>query len=264
MRIKKRRRASTNPLERANRKSDEAFIADYLQSGPNKAPSPWTSQWAHPRTGAGYYISLSRSSRTAEKDLDSCFRLIEETSRPDYEKSSMKWQPDKKLREMRSVDLRYIIVRDRAGSVQGFTSLMPTFEEGQPVVYCYEIHLMPELRGTGIAALLMSFLETVAANLPPIQKIMLTCFLSNKRALGFYNRLGFGIDEISPKERNLRSGRTFMPDYVIMSKTVRRRSDDSCEMQPEGSRFGQSDEGGLKLAGAAREGSGLSSQVQEA
>lgn len=59
----------------------------------------------------------------------------------------MKWQPDKKVKEMHSGDLRYILVKDAAGTIQGFTSLMPTFEEGQPVVYCYEIHLKPELRG---------------------------------------------------------------------------------------------------------------------
>ena len=33
------------------------------------------------------------------------------------------------------------------GSIRGFTSLMPTWEEGEPVVYCYEIHLKPEMRG---------------------------------------------------------------------------------------------------------------------
>lgn len=51
---------------------------------------------------------------------------------------------------MKSPEMRYIIVRDAAaagGSIRGFTSLMPTWEEGEPVVYCYEIHLKPEMRG---------------------------------------------------------------------------------------------------------------------
>lgn len=63
------------------------------------------------------------------------------------------------MREMRSPELRYVLVTEVAGDdeekseggaakrIRGFTSLMPTFEEGQPVVYCYEIHLMEELRG---------------------------------------------------------------------------------------------------------------------
>jgi hypothetical protein len=48
---------------------------------------------------------------------------------------------------MKSEDLRYILLKDKAGDVVAFTSLMPCFEEGEPVVYCYEIHLKPEVRG---------------------------------------------------------------------------------------------------------------------
>jgi RimJ/RimL family protein N-acetyltransferase len=67
----------------------------------------------------------------------------------------------------------------------------------------------------------MTFHSTVAANLPPVTKVMLTCFLSNQRALDFYRKLGFEKDAISPEARELRGGKTFTPDYVIMSKTVR-------------------------------------------
>lgn len=47
---------------------------------------------------------------------------------------------------MKSPDLRYTVVKSKDGQVKGFTSLMPTFEDGYPVVYCYEIHLLPELQ----------------------------------------------------------------------------------------------------------------------
>jgi len=80
-------------------------------------------------------------------DYDDCFGLIEETSREDYEKSTKRWNAGDKRREMRSPGLRYLLVKDEAGRMRGFTSLMPTYEEGQPVAYCYEIHLKPELRG---------------------------------------------------------------------------------------------------------------------
>ncbi|KAL2146430.1 hypothetical protein VTI28DRAFT_3899 [Corynascus sepedonium] len=128
----------------------------------------------------------------------------------------------KKLKEMRSPGLRYILVKEKdTMSIRGFTSLMPTYEEGEPVIYCYEIHLQSELQGTGLGSLLMSFHSTVAANLPPITKVMLTCFLSNQRGLEFYRKLGFKKDDISPVPRELRRGKIFTPDYVIMSKTVR-------------------------------------------
>ena len=48
---------------------------------------------------------------------------------------------------MKTDGLRYILVKDGNESLRAFTSLMPCFEEGEPVVYCYEIHLKPELRG---------------------------------------------------------------------------------------------------------------------
>lgn len=71
-----------------------------------------------------------------------------------------------------------------------------------------------------MGSLLMSLQATVAENLPPITKVMLTCFLSNKHAFEFYKKAGFDKDEISPEPRKLRFGKTFVPDYVIMSKAV--------------------------------------------
>ncbi|KAI1806335.1 acyl-CoA N-acyltransferase [Daldinia bambusicola] len=214
----KRRRAATNPIERANRKDDETFVKEHLC--PNS--STWT-EWINPKTHDKFSLSLTSSGNLDNEDLDACFKLVEETSRTDYESSSVGWKPNKKMTEMKSPELRYILVKDIAGSVRGFTSLMPTYEEGEPVVYCYEIHLKLELQGTGLGRTLMEFLESVAVNTPPIEKVMLTCFLSNQRASAFYKKLGFEKDEISPEPRKLRFGKEFIPDYVIMSKVVKKQ-----------------------------------------
>jgi len=48
---------------------------------------------------------------------------------------------------MRTPKLRYILVKDDEGFLAGFTSLMADFEQGQAVVYCYELHLKPQLQG---------------------------------------------------------------------------------------------------------------------
>lgn len=106
----------------------------------------WT-EWINPKTDEKYSLSLVQSGNLVVEDLEACFGLVEETSRPDYEASTIGWKPGKKLAEMKSPELRYILVKDNAGSLRGFTSLMPTYEEGEPVVYCYEIHLKPELHG---------------------------------------------------------------------------------------------------------------------
>ncbi|KAK0611054.1 hypothetical protein B0T14DRAFT_318043 [Immersiella caudata] len=216
-----RQRAPTSPIDLANRKTDEQFISEYLAHDTPENPSSWTTKWTHPKTSDHYTLTLSCPANLTPDDLQSCFALIEETSRADYENSAGKWHPTKKLKEMKSPELRYILVRDATNAIRGFTSLMPTYEEGQPVVYCYEIHLKLELKGTGLGSLLMSFHTTVANNIPIITKVMLTCFLSNHHGFKFYKRLGFETDEISPVQRKLRFGKVFSPDYVILSKRIR-------------------------------------------
>jgi RimJ/RimL family protein N-acetyltransferase len=69
----------------------------------------------------------------------------------------------------------------------------------------------------------MGLLETVAENLPPVEKVMLTCFVSNHHAVAFYERLGFERDNITPDARVLRSGEIRAVDYMIMSKKIARK-----------------------------------------
>ncbi|KAI0190811.1 acyl-CoA N-acyltransferase [Astrocystis sublimbata] len=218
----KRKRAATDPIDRVNQKSDKEFIKEHLRPSD---PS-WTS-WTHPKTNDTYTLALISAGSLESADMVACYDLIEETSRADYEASTTGWKPEKKRAEMKSPELRYIVVKNSEGTVQGFTSLMPTYEEGTPVVYCYEIHLKPELQRTGMSRLLMSLLESVAAQTPPIGKVMLTCFLSNQNALAFYTSIGFTEDPISPMPKKLRYGRVYIPDYAIMSKVIKSKAEAS-------------------------------------
>ncbi|KAM0225975.1 hypothetical protein ACHAPQ_000455 [Fusarium lateritium] len=169
----------------------------------------------------------------AEEDLEACYSLIDETSGADYRSSSLGWHAAAKKKEMRSPDLRYILVKDDDDEIKGFTSFMPTFENHEPVVYCYEIHLKPELQGTGLGKELMGYYTDVAENIPTVEKAMLTCFVSNKSALKFYEKLGFTKDDYSPRERKLRGGKVVVPDYVILSRpTASQKVDNSLAHQP--------------------------------
>lgn len=91
-------------------------------------------------------MQVARSDALSREDFRACFDLIEETSSDDY-RAGGGWHPRAKTREMKSEGLRYILVKNESRELRAFTSLMPCFEEGEPVVYCYEIHLKPELRG---------------------------------------------------------------------------------------------------------------------
>ncbi|EPE04480.1 gnat family acetyltransferase [Ophiostoma piceae UAMH 11346] len=190
---------------------------------------PWRTSWTHPKTGRDYTIKLCRSATAGDAVLDACYDLVEQTSRRDYEASTAKWRPAEKRNEMREADLRYIVVREDVEKdkyadkdrLAAFTSLMPTHEEGHAVVYCYEIHLQPDLQSTGMGALLLGFQSIVASNLgPPVSKVMLTCFVSNTHALAFYRKQGFVTDATSPEARTLRGGKKFVPDYMILSRGV--------------------------------------------
>ena len=162
--VARKRRRLLTPLEEANQLTDESFIAAYLAEGlvteldnattsrndtlmSSRTDPAWQDEWEHPNTREEYQLGFVRASKLTEADLEACLALVEETSRPDYENSTKGWQPAKKRKEMKSADLRYILVKDPEDTLRGFTSLMLTYEEGQPVVYCYEIHLKPELQG---------------------------------------------------------------------------------------------------------------------
>jgi ribosomal protein S18 acetylase RimI-like enzyme len=142
---------------------------------------------------------------------------------------------------MKLPDMKYLIVRgesmqtdksspktdaktDEPGSsalgVLGFLSFMITYEDGREVVYCYEIHLSPTVRGRGVGKLLMGRMEGIGRAVG-LEKSMLTVFKSNAVARGFYEGLGYGIDEYSPHPRRLRNGTIKEVDYLILSKALK-------------------------------------------
>ncbi|KAK4091888.1 hypothetical protein Purlil1_3727 [Purpureocillium lilacinum] len=207
------RRKPRDGIATANGKSNEEFLEEFIHPSSDRWPT-----WRHPKTGAEYTLGLLQPRDMTDEELDACFDLVEKTSGDDYRSSSVGWHPAAKKKEMRLPDLRYILVKDSIGQIRGFTSMMPTYENGEPVVYCYEIHLEDELQGTGLGKQLMGHLTAAAEGIPSVDKAMLTCFAGNARARAFYEGLGFGLDESSPRERRLRGGKVVVPDYVILSR----------------------------------------------
>lgn len=142
----------------------------------------------------------------------------------------------KKRREMRLRDLRYFLLgRGEEGLfkeegpevggmgaslVEGFLSFMLTWEDGIEVIYCYEIHLSERVRGKGVGKRLMGLLEEVGRK-AEVEKAMLTVFKRNEKAVGFYEGLGYVVDEVSPRPKKLRGGVAKEVDYLIMSKELR-------------------------------------------
>ena len=70
-------------------------------------------------------------------------------------------------------------------------------EPEYPVLYCYELQVSHEMQGLGIGRNLMSILTKISDKLH-MWKVLLTCFVSNKKALQFYKSIGFDSDINSP------------------------------------------------------------------
>ena len=167
----------------------------------------------------------------SEEELNSCFDLIEATSRKDYESSGIGWHPRRKKREMRQDEMRYLLGNCPSSQCRtpndsdlpeshGFLSFMLTHDSIPvvPTLYVYEIHLSSMHRRLGIGEHLMQTVEDIARSVGA-KKVMLTCFVSNTNANAFYSRLGYTTDPISPEERRTRT-KVVKPEYIIMSKLV--------------------------------------------
>ncbi len=158
--------------------------------------------------------------------LEACLDLIERTSADDYERSELGWSRSKKRKEMVLPDLKYFLLlksippgQVEGNAMLGFVSFMVTYEDGDEVVYIYEIHFLQELQGKGHGRRLMSFVEAIGREVG-VEKAMLTVFKSNNRAVKWYEKLGYAEDEFSPEPRKLRNGTVKEPTYVILSKTL--------------------------------------------
>jgi ribosomal protein S18 acetylase RimI-like enzyme len=205
-------------------------------------------------------VDVYSAATISAADLEACLDLVEQTSSEAYIASSVGWSRTKKRKEMILPDMKYLILRDTANdsdssgqvpgykqsdvaynnapsssnendesasssgtgspNVLGFLSFMVTYEDGKEVVYCYEIHLTPTARGRGVGKLLMGQMEGIG-HAVGLEKSMLTVFKSNEPARRFYERLGYEVDEYSPRPRKLRNGTIKDVDYLILSKKLK-------------------------------------------
>ncbi|KAK6434297.1 hypothetical protein LTR95_009517 [Oleoguttula sp. CCFEE 5521] len=196
-----------------------------------------------PIDGPSYHVSFKESADLEPSELNACFDLIATTSRADYEPSSFGWHPSRKRSEMIEDDMRYFLVRrqdasptiEKQGktridtSIEGFLSFQICHDSVPlvTVLYIYEIHLSASLRGLGMGAHLMQLAEDIAAKVQ-VEKVMLTVFVSNSKALGFYRSRGYVVDACSPGDRRTRNKIVRM-DHFIMSKIVKREAGESKE-----------------------------------
>ncbi|CAK4659211.1 hypothetical protein LEN26_005525 [Aphanomyces euteiches] len=132
-----------------------------------------------------------------------------------YENSSWGFDMEKKRIELFEPEARYIVVEHPRGQIEAFVHFRFVDDDGDPVVYIYEIQVSSNVQRQGVGKRLMQVVELVARKYK-MKFIVLTVFKSNDQAMQFYmTKMGFEIDETSPSAQGDDS-----ESYEILSKAL--------------------------------------------
>ena len=98
---------------------------------------------------------------------------------------------------------------------------MVTYNEGEKVLYLYEIHLHPLYQGMGIGSFLLDNFHQLSASLSGQLKTSatsLTVFSANERAFKWYKSTGYELTQQSPQDRKLR-GKIVKPECYWLRRS---------------------------------------------
>ncbi|XP_052142165.1 uncharacterized protein LOC127761869 isoform X4 [Oryza glaberrima] len=133
------------------------------------------------------------------------------------------WPSEEKIkrREMVAPEARYIFVRQSSNAITtqnimkqdsgleftheacnedrliGFVHYRFVLEEDVPVVYVYELQMVPSAQGKGLGKFLMELIELIACK-SQMGAVMLTVQKANNLAMAFYKKLRYVISSTSP------------------------------------------------------------------
>nr|GAT54920.1 predicted protein [Mycena chlorophos] len=142
---------------------------------------------------------------------DSIWALFEANMRVMYTASSFGWDPPTKRAELFNPLTRFVLVRG-AGALVAFAAFRFEFEDGENILYCYDLQVASAVRRQGLGRVLMQHLTKIGQDFK-LRKLMLTVFESNTPARRFYESIGFQLDRGSPGDED-------DEDYRIMYKTL--------------------------------------------
>ncbi|GJE87583.1 GNAT family N-acetyltransferase [Phanerochaete sordida] len=147
-------------------------------------------------------------------------------------RSSMGWDEDEKQKELFHTDSRFIVLsavpaesdppqpeEQEPEHVVGFSMFRFDYEEGEKLLYCYEVQLDTSSRRLGLGKFLMDELIHIGSTWN-MEKVMLTVLKANSDAVRFYREIGFTLDPSSPDyvgENEEHDPEDAECDYEIMS-----------------------------------------------
>ncbi|KAH0946271.1 hypothetical protein HN011_010946 [Eciton burchellii] len=154
-------------------------------------------------------LSCIRAKNAEPECVSWIFDIMERNMKDMYEQASWGWNADEKQAELTEETSWYLIASCN-DKYLGFSHFRFDFDNGDVVLYCYELQLEPLIRRKGLGRFMMSALESIA-NQNQMLKIVLTVFKHNPSAIQFFYTLGYKLDNTSPSTlANV--------DYIILSK----------------------------------------------
>lgn len=193
--------------------------------------APLTAFKNFKRNGLDLHLECKRLTDMSTEDIDWAFNLTKHNMQLLYENSTWGWNDKKKKDEMTEDKAWYLISRVESGKAVAFSHFRFDLEEGDEVLYCYEIQVESEARGKGLGKFLMQILEMMAHR-AQMKKVMLTVFKENERAINFFcNIMKFQTDETSPAIWDPMNPEDYC--YDILSKTLMKKAATSNEVDSE-------------------------------
>ncbi|XP_030564030.1 N-alpha-acetyltransferase 40 [Drosophila novamexicana] len=146
------------------------------------------------------------------KTLKWTFKLAEQNVGPFYKQLKMGWQPKIKQSELNKNWARFLVAQNQQKQPVAYTMFRFDMDDGDCVLYCYEIQIAPEYQRKGLGKFMMQTLES-CAKIWQLEKLMLTVLNNNENSLMFFKALGYAKDETSPDILQ-------EADYQILSKSM--------------------------------------------
>ena len=138
-----------------------------------------------------------------------------------YNQSGWNLDKQEKMKDLLADWMRMIVVK-LENEIVAFAAFRFDMDEDRPVVYLYELHVRSDMQGKRIGDHLLRLLEVIA-QCHAMDRVVLTTLKCNPRALQFYLKRGFEVDETSPsivlksKQKNKERFDKMYP-YEILSK----------------------------------------------
>ncbi|CEO96935.1 hypothetical protein PBRA_005539 [Plasmodiophora brassicae] len=177
------------------------------------------------RAGRCFRLSYWHVGDVDRDRMDWAFRLTRANMKDQYDKcgGEWKWNDYRKRLEMEESPARYVFVRlagdaDREDRDVGFAHLRFENEDGAAQVYVYEVQVDREFQGIGLGKLLMQVVE-LSGCLFGLDKVVLTVFDTNEKALGLYRRLKYIKDASDPSLCNMVCERGYQILCKLLPKT---------------------------------------------